>query len=117
MIMDVLGDPKARGWHFCGPDALEFDVVNFNNWHELDLPEEDDPGNFRAIAAGDDRFIGDPDIVRCHSNRNPHWAHISAAPARYPEPPFLLTDNPAHRLVYHGEAALLPSKTMIHAMR
>lgn len=109
MVMDVLG-PPGRPFR-CGPRAVEFDLFDLVDPDDLEMADEDALGSFRAIAATETRSVGDPDILRGHVWNGPRWYWISEAPWRYPEPPFLLTDHPAHRLVYHGPAALelLPS--------
>ena len=112
MVMELLG-PARRPWY--GRDTFELDVYPLSDWLVLDLPDEDEPGNFRAISAVETRFIGDPDIREVHYSGGGWNYWICWEPWRYPKPPFLVTDNPAHRLVYHGVAALLPTEIMVKA--
>jgi hypothetical protein len=107
LVMNVSGevdDSPVFGRRY-GLSAQRFDrhfVVNV-------APGE--AGRFRAVTALGTFPVNHPDVERGHRFSKGSWWSTSDL-GQYPKPPFLLTDDPAFHLVYHGPVALLPVQNM-----
>ncbi|WP_406696719.1 hypothetical protein V5E97_37605 [Singulisphaera sp. Ch08] len=76
----------------------------------------DEGGRFRAVTAFGTFPVDHPDIERGHRFSKGSWWSTSDL-ARYPKPPFLLTDDTTFHLVYHGTVTLLPVQDMADMIR
>jgi acetyl esterase/lipase len=103
--MSVLGELDARFGSLRGRHEV----------HAHDFADEVAVDTFaggaalcRALATGEVTDVDRPDVWLARVNfYGWHWS--MSEPWRYPEPPFLLTNDPAYRLIYHGRVAIEPA--------